>query len=270
MKHPPYATAQKLIGETPLEATEKLRARLGLGRDIPLAYAGRLDPMASGTLLILIGDECKKQTQYHSLDKCYEVELLIGVQSDTGDVLGIVDSCKNNIYDTYAINPVLKNLIGSITLPYPHFSSKTVHGKPLHMWAIEKRLNEIEIPTKTSSIHALTIKSVRTVSKSELLSIVRSKIDSIPPVIDPRKHAGADFRRADVRRIWKNLEGKDTDIFQIVSFTCIASSGTYMRSLCGHIGTQLGSCGLALSIHRTTIGRYKPLTKRFGLWLKKY
>ncbi|MCA9363758.1 hypothetical protein KC727_00880, partial [Candidatus Kaiserbacteria bacterium] len=84
-----YATIEKRIGETPLEAAERLRVTLGLSADIPLAYAGRLDPMASGKLLVLIGDECKKQEQYHTLDKEYTFEVLFGVRSDTADVLGI-------------------------------------------------------------------------------------------------------------------------------------------------------------------------------------
>ena len=94
---PRYITTQKALGETPLVATERLRRERHIPRTTPLAYAGRLDPMATGTLLILIGDECKKQTKYHALDKVYTVELLIGIHSDSGDVLGIVSACAPQI-----------------------------------------------------------------------------------------------------------------------------------------------------------------------------
>lgn len=35
-------------------------------------YAGRLDPMARGVLLLLVGDENKKKTDYEFFPKVYE------------------------------------------------------------------------------------------------------------------------------------------------------------------------------------------------------
>ena len=52
--------------------------------------------MASGKLLILIGDECKNQKKYFGLDKEYEFEVLFGVESDTGDVLGLISKSKGS------------------------------------------------------------------------------------------------------------------------------------------------------------------------------
>jgi tRNA U55 pseudouridine synthase TruB len=40
-------------------------------------------PMASGKLLVLLGEECKHQENYHSLDKEYEFSVLLGIGSDT-------------------------------------------------------------------------------------------------------------------------------------------------------------------------------------------
>lgn len=270
MQHSRYATTEKRLGETPLEAAERLRAELGLSKDVPLAYAGRLDPMATGTLLILIGDECKVQTKYHGLDKQYEVELLLGVRSDSGDVLGIVEACGAPEVSFVRAAEAARALRGTITLPYPHFSSKTVQGKPLHVWAVEKRLGEIEIPTKQSRVYTITPHSLTTISKSDLFTRVRTRVDSIPEVTDPRKHLGADFRRTDVRASWSAIEQSIADTFQILSFTCIASSGTYMRSLSEHLAKSLGTCGLALSIHRSRIGTYQPLIGSLGFWTKRF
>ena len=46
-----YVIVEKAVGETPLEATERYRVRANIDTGTPLAYAGRLDPMASGQLL---------------------------------------------------------------------------------------------------------------------------------------------------------------------------------------------------------------------------
>jgi len=56
----------------------------------PLTYAGRLDPMAEGVLIILVGDECKKKQKYLGLDKEYEIEVLFGLETDTQDILGVI------------------------------------------------------------------------------------------------------------------------------------------------------------------------------------
>ncbi len=265
-----YATVEKLVGETPLVTAERLRKALNLPTHVPLAYAGRLDPMASGKLLILIGDECKVQEKYHSFDKEYEVEILLGVSSDSGDVLGMLTTCTQNVCTEEEVKTVLASYVGHISLPYPHFSSKTVAGKPLHTWTLEKRLNEIEIPVKNSKIYKLTVSNLRTVSKEEIVHKARAKIESIPEVTDPNKALGADFRRADVRKSWDEFAESDGPTYQILSFTCIASSGTYMRSLAEEIGKKLGTCGLAYSIHRTKIGKYLPVHKNVGIWIKKF
>lgn len=265
-----YVTVEKEIGETPLIATKRLRVERNIPDDVPLAYAGRLDPMASGKLLILIGDECKVQEKYHALDKEYTVEVLIGVSSDSGDVLGLLSPCLPKILIDKEVKQVLRENIGRISLPYPHFSAKTVRGKPLHIWTLENRLNEIEIPTKISRIYALTFTGLRTIHKEDILAYVRAKIETIPKVIDPQKALGADFRRNDVRASWNEFEKNETETYQILSFSCIASSGTYMRSLGAKIAEDLGTCGLAYSIHRIKIGRYLAFSNRHGFWWKQF
>ncbi len=271
-KLPPYLTVEKTVGETPLIALERLRTEAHIPSDIPLAYAGRLDPMASGKLLILVGDTCKVQEQYHSLDKEYEFTIILGLHSDSADVLGIVTSATViKTPDDEDIHKVLRSLIGNITLPYPHYSSKTIQGKPLHTWTLEKRLNEIEVPMKKSKIHKLTYLGKTVLMGDELYENVIAKIESIPPVTDERKALGADFRRSDVRAGWKSLhEANPHTRFQVLKFRCIASSGTYMRSLAEVIGDKLGTKALAYSIHRTKIGKYMPLIREFGFWIKSY
>ena len=62
-----YITLEKAVGETPLSCAEAYRSAHPELEGTPMAYAGRLDPMASGRLLILLGDECKNQANYHKI-----------------------------------------------------------------------------------------------------------------------------------------------------------------------------------------------------------
>ena len=168
-----------------------------------------------------------------------------------------------------ALEEVAQTFVGNIELPYPKFSAKTVQGKPLHMWTLEGKLDEIEIPTKESEVYSPSLNTIETITRSDLVEQALTKINSIPEVTDPRKALGNDFRRVDVRKDWNNIlnDADSPDEYQIAHFTCIASSGTYMRTLASEIAKKLNSCGLAWSIHRTHIGSYDPesetLTKEF-------
>ena len=59
-----FYVLNKEIGETPLECMERFRLSKGLDPLLPMTYAGRLDPMAEGVLLVLVGEECKNKDKY--------------------------------------------------------------------------------------------------------------------------------------------------------------------------------------------------------------
>jgi len=257
----PYVVLHKEVGQTPLQCIESYRATQPALAGTPMTYAGRLDPMASGKLLVLLGEECKRQREYHGLDKAYEVEALIGVSSDSGDVLGVVteDAPGTPNPDWQHLGT---SLVGTITLPYPAYSAKTVAGVPLHTWAVTGRLHEVAIPERTSTIHKLTIQAVETMDRLALYEYVIKKIACLPPVTEERKALGNDFRRPEVLASWEAFRhyGLPTDRFAIVRFSCICSAGTYMRTLTDELAKRAGSRGLALSIHRTDMGRYHNAT----------
>lgn len=256
---PPYVILQKEVGETPLVCAEKWRAEHPEYAGLPLSYAGRLDPMASGALLILIGEECKNQKAYHGLDKTYELEILFGIGSDSGDVLGLVKESIRPVVTVETLAPIVESLIGTIELPYPAYSSKTVQGIPLHTWAVTGKIAEVTIPTKTSEVYSITLNSIRTLTRTEVVEQAVTKIASLPTVTDPRKVLGNDFRRPQVLASWDAIKqaGNTADHFSIAHLTITASSGTYMRTLAEVIAKRAHSTsGLALSIHRTNIGTY--------------
>lgn len=267
-----YVVLDKTVGQTPLECLEEYRSTQPELTGVPMAYAGRLDPMASGKLLVLIGEECKHQTKYHGLDKAYTFEVLFDVSSDSGDVLGLAKEATAHSENTEELPGVVKTLRGEISFPYPTFSSKPVQGKPLHTWAVEGRLSEIEIPSYTATIHQLKLIKTITKTRSEIYREVSEKIETIPPVTDPRKALGNDFRRPEVRASWNTFHEARTqnDTFLIATFSCVGSSGLYMRTLAEEIAKRCNTSGLAYSIHRTHIGQYQALPFGLGFWKRSY
>src|SRR3989338_10908562 len=59
-------------------------------RGTKMGHAGTLDPMATGLMIIGVGDGTKKLHEFLKLDKTYEAEILLGIRTDTGDVTGNV------------------------------------------------------------------------------------------------------------------------------------------------------------------------------------
>lgn len=269
MKLPPYLILNKKVGETPLDVLENWRQGTPEASGVPLAYAGRLDPMAEGKLLMLIGEECKVQTNYHQSDKEYQITIALGLASDSGDVLGIISSDMPTRFTEDIVNEVVKQFIREIEFTYPIFSSKTVQGKPLHTWAVEGRLNEIEIPKRKAEIYQIKDLKCRTTRRSNLYDEAIAKINSLPTVTDPRKALGNDFRRPEVINSWSKFvaDGNENDLFTLIDMTVVCSSGMYMRTLAELIAEALNTKGLALKINRTKIGHFDKLTDS---WIKEY
>lgn len=240
----------KPVGETPLETILRFRENNFENKAEKISVAGRLDPMAEGLLLVLIGDENKKRNKYEDLEKTYRFSVLFGITTDSYDLLGLPVLHRNKPLDAQAIKKAhdfAESLPGTHQQAYPAFSSKTVRGKPLYYWAREGKLHEITIPTKTVTISKLTYQNQSTTTAN----VIGEKINRIIP------HLHGEFRQAEILKAWNSLIRQDPDAsFSILNFSVTCSSGTYVRSIAHQMGEYLGTTALAYAIERTQIGTY--------------
>lgn len=268
MRQRPFVAIEKREGETPLQALERCRGERPRLLDVPLTYAGRLDPMASGRLLILIGDECKRRKTYDALDKEYEFEVLLEIASDTGDILGLAREGEMHTVTAPMARQAARTLLGAHSLPYPIYSSKAVDGKPLFQHAHDGTLGDIVLPETKMSVYALRFTGMRTIDDAALLSDIERRIGYLETTETGR--VGSDFRKGVIMEKWRDLLHDTQRVYTILSFRTTVSSGTYIRALAPLIAEKLGTIGLAYSIRRTRIGRYHPLYKNLGYWSRQY
>lgn len=193
-----------------------------------MTYAGRLDPMAEGQLLILIGDECKNKEKYLGLDKEYEVEIVFGIQTDTHDALGIPKPCSYSI-------PEWDKLVGKFEQEYPAYSSKAFNGKQLHELARSGELPD-EMPTKEVEIYEIEELDALEISNFDLKSQIFVVIEKVK----------GDFRQRQIRQTWSKVLAENKT-FKLIQLRIRCSAGTYMRSLAHRSG------GFALTIKRTKL-----------------
>jgi tRNA pseudouridine55 synthase len=239
----------KPVGPTPLQALDKLRLEQPELKEVKLSYAGRLDPMAEGLLLVMVGDENKERDKYLGLNKEYEVEILFGVETDTYDILGLV-SAGNSKLDVSKddLGSTLNRFIGEVKLPYPPYSSKPVNGLPLFQWARDGKLDEIEIPNQDSFINSIELLDLSKISGGYLKKYI---LDSIQKV-------DGDFRQDEILASWKKyFEDSGDSEFSVAKIKVACQSGAYMRSIAHELGKILNTKAIALSIKRTRIGEYK-------------
>ncbi len=245
----------KKEGETPLFALESFRKKHGKKyQDIKMTYAGRLDPMASGLLLVLAGEEIKNKEKYLALEKEYEFEVLFGVSTDTYDILGKITSVARQGLANLAkkelekeIKNNLKSFLGESIQKYPMYSSKTVRGKPLFSYA--RAGEEVGVPERHIFIKKLKLEKIKEINSKNLLKNVQKRIEKVV----------GDFRQKEILKIWEKellSLSKNKNKLQIASFKIKCSSGTYVRGIAHSLGQKMGKGALAFSIKRTKIGKY--------------
>ncbi len=230
----------KNIYETPLACINRTKLSHPDLLD-PVTYAGRLDPMAEGVLLLLSGDDVHKKDEYLHFDKEYEIDVILGLATDTGDLLGL--PTVGTIPDEKNIEQTILSFIGMYEQSYPLFSSRTVAGKQLHEYGREG--TDVALPS-----HAVTIQNIEIISRDQV-----SLVDLTEQAIKATENVTGDFRQSQIAGAWKNIEKEVLFPRYTLRVTC--SSGTYMRQLAIDIGTRLGSIACTSRIVRIRVGEHR-------------
>ncbi len=240
----------KKCGETPLECINNLKKNNKELFDLPITYAGRLDPLAEGVLIALIGEECLKKDEYLNLSKEYEVIVLFGFSTDTYDLMGKV--LKENSSKNFSLKKVEKFLLefmGKIDQFYPPYSSRTVKGKPLFQWAREDKLNEIEIPSHQVQVDSIEIIEEDKITANNLLKKIKEVISLV----------NGDFRQDEIITLWEEILKEKKEEYKIVKLKVTCGSGVYVRSIVNKLGEMIGIPSLSFKITRTKVGEYSIL-----------
>ena len=241
----------KNLGETPYEAILRFKQDNPEYKDLPMTYAGRLDPMAEGFILLLSGEKLTEKGKYLDLHKTYEFEILWGFETDTLDLLGIVSSgeflVSSVVPEEKEVQEYLEKSVGKFEQSYPAYSSKPVLGKPLFVWARENRINEIEIPKHEVEVFESKYIERKEITGGELLEQIISKVSLV----------NGDFRQEEIIKKWKDvLENKTEEKFIIDKLSLKVSSGFYIRQFASDMGKNFGTKALAFSIKRTKVGEF--------------
>jgi tRNA pseudouridine(55) synthase len=212
-----------------------------------ISYIGRLDPLASGIIIYLEGDELKDRDKYMNMDKTYKFNLVIGISTDTGDCLGMIRKIQSvNTINMSKLLEVFSEFFDEYEQKYPIYSAYQIHknGMKKPLWYFAKNgieLEESEIPRHVVKIYNLE-QDAKPIYSIRNMNYFMEQVGLIPD--------GLELRKEEV--IMQYKEYKESDKIRLIGIPMLAkvSSGTYIRQLCADIGDKLGVPCMADKIER--------------------
>ncbi|NQZ00458.1 MAG: tRNA pseudouridine(55) synthase TruB [Bdellovibrionales bacterium] len=116
-----------------------------------IGHCGTLDPMATGLLILLIGDATKLSDHLLTQQKTYETTVRLGVTTDTLDMDGEIQTEMPvgevlERLSSVKLEEVVSSLSGELELEIPFYSAKKVGGKKLYEMARDGE--EVVLPKK--------------------------------------------------------------------------------------------------------------------------
>ncbi len=123
-----------------------------------VGHAGTLDPLATGLMVILLGEATKLSNYLLEGDKAYECEIELGKTTDTLDITGKTLHTNTQFVPFDLAKEKIEALEGSFEWDIPMYSAKKVGGKKLYELAREDKVLA-EIPKKEMTFYSVEILS---------------------------------------------------------------------------------------------------------------
>ncbi len=152
-----FLLIDKPKGRTSFHCVSVLRRLTGERR---IGFAGTLDPLATGLMVLAVGRVCTRELgQLSKLDKVYEVEIEFGKVSDTYDADGNVKNVENvEEIDIHRIKELIEShFTGEKMQVPPAFSAIKVGGK--RAYALARQNKEVKLEPRKVIFHEVGVVS---------------------------------------------------------------------------------------------------------------
>lgn len=122
-----------------------------------VGHTGTLDPMATGVLVLCLGNALKVCELITANDKEYIAKVILGIETETLDTTSPIINTKKTNITKEEIEKVLNSFKGSYLQEVPKYSAVKINGKKLYEYAREGK--EIELPKKMVTIYDIQLVS---------------------------------------------------------------------------------------------------------------
>jgi len=225
----------KPLGWSSFDVVNKIRFHLKRRlkmKNLKVGHAGTLDPLATGLLVICIGNYTKRIDEFQAMPKAYTGTITFGATTPSFDLEKGVDAT----YPTEHLTEVLlqeaaQQFVGNILQIPPVFSAVKVDGKRLYKNA--RTGEEVELPHRPVYVESFTVGPLRAVSPERAAPIVADDRGGAKIMLHPDHAAGLQS-----------------------DFEVVCGKGTYIRSLAHDLGQAVGSGAYLSALRRTRTGGF--------------
>jgi tRNA pseudouridine55 synthase len=143
----------KPVGPTSHDVVARIRRAARLRR---VGHAGTLDPLASGVLVVALGNATRLVEYLTADDKAYRAVIAFGSETATDDAEGdVTRTAPAGHLNAATITAALDAFRGTITQVPPSYSAISVGGERLH--AMARRGVAVEAPPRRVTIDAIDL-----------------------------------------------------------------------------------------------------------------
>ena len=224
------------------------------------AHTGVLDPFAQGVIVVLPAEHRFLKEQYTQGLKTYETQFLIGLQTDSLDLLGCVLSGPHSPPQTQSIHHLLNQSTKDLLLNFqknqanfpqwldqkpPLMSNIKVNGKRLQYWTRRGHtIEESSIPTRRVWLENLQVHSIRHLTLDQWLI----------PFLEELHTLSGEFRQNEVHNRWQAFLSMipPHTLYPTLHCTLTVGKGFYIRSFIRDwCRSALNDSGCVLDLIRT-------------------
>jgi tRNA pseudouridine55 synthase len=165
-----------------------------------VGHTGTLDPLATGLLVLCLGTYTKRAQELSKLDKTYDVTMLLGSTSTTGDEEGEKTKLSDLVPPHEEAEDAIKQFVGEIEQTPPPYSAIKVNGQ--RAYKLARAGKEVVLEPRKVTIHAIEnieytypeIKFTATVSSG---TYIRTLVEDIGNILGTGAYM-TDLRRTKV------------------------------------------------------------------------
>lgn len=231
----PVFVVDKPLGLTSHDVVARARRALGTRR---VGHTGTLDPLATGVLVLCVGDDTKLVQFMEADSKDYLAWISLGAATPTLDAEGpIEDRVDVAPPDEGRVREVLSSFLGAQKQVPPQYSALQVGGR--RAYDVARAGGSLDLPARDVIIHDLRFLGVY-------------------PGVDAAPHAFSAHDGA-----WRPDGGAAPftlppalGAFPTLLVWARVGSGTYLRSLARDVGEALGAPAHLAGLVRTRAGRF--------------
>ena len=226
----------KPLGWSSFDVVNKVRYALqnrpGV-KKLKIGHAGTLDPLATGLLILCVGEYTRRIETFQGQEKEYTGTITFGAVTASFDLEKPVEPTEPPVpLDPDVMEKSRQSMIGEVMQYPPVFSAVKVDGKRLYTNA--RSGTDVDIQARQVSVSVFDLGPVQPIPATE----IREQEINVS---------------AKGRPIWQfpDFAGGLQSEFRIV-----CGKGTYIRSMAFEIGEKTGSGAYLSSLRRTRIGAF--------------